>query len=99
MSVDHLSARDCPTALKAPPEFLRVKPGDVVVVKTVQPVAHGQTNAWWMGQVIFCEGGARDPLVNTMFQVADVDNGCITWVNADAVTHILGSAEAISAST
>jgi len=76
-----------------------VKPGDVVVVKTLQPVAHEQTNAWWMGQVIFCEGGARDPRVNTMFQVADVDNGCITWVNADAVTHILGSAEAISAST
>jgi hypothetical protein len=52
-----------------------------------------------MGQVIFCEGGARDPRVNSLFQVADVDNGCVTWVNADEVTHILGSAEAISACT
>jgi hypothetical protein len=99
MSVDHPSPRACPTALKAPPEFLRVKPGDVVVVKTVQPVAHEQSEERLMGQVIFCEGGARDPRVNSLFQVADVDNGCVTWVNADEVTHILGSAEAISACT
>ena len=42
-----------------------------------------------MGQVIWCEGGARDPRVNTMFQVANVDSGEITWVNGDAVTHVL----------
>ena len=47
-----------------------------------------------MGQVVFCEGGARDPRVNTMFQVANVDDGCITWVNGDAVTHIVRSLNA-----
>ena len=42
-----------------------------------------------MGQVVFCEGGARDPKVNTLFQVSSVDDGLITWVNADEVTHVV----------
>ena len=42
-----------------------------------------------MGQVVFCEGGARDPKVNTLFQVSSVDDGSITWVNADEVTHVV----------
>ena len=37
---------------------------------------------WWMAQVIFCEGGARDPKVNSLFQVADVNTGIIRWINA-----------------
>ena len=40
---------------------------------------------WWMGQVIFCEGGARDPKVNSLVQVADVDTGVIRWINTDEV--------------
>lgn len=47
-----------------------------------------------MGQVVFCEGGARDPKVYTMFQVANVDNGCIKWVNGDEVTHVVRSLDA-----
>jgi hypothetical protein len=46
---------------------------------------------WWMGQVVFCEGGAHDPKVNTLFQVSSVDDGLITWVNADEVTHVVRS--------
>ena len=42
-----------------------------------------------MGQVVFYEGGARDPRVNTMFQVANVDDGTVCWVNGDLVTHIV----------
>ena len=42
-----------------------------------------------MGQVVFCEGGARDPRVNTMFQISNVDDGCIYWINADQVSHVL----------
>lgn len=89
MSVDHPSASPCPSALQAPPEFLLVKPGDLVIVQEPEPVAHKQTDTWWMGQVVFCEGGARDPKVNTMFQVANVDTGVICWINADEVTQIL----------
>ena len=50
-----------------------------------------------MGQVVFCEGGARDPRVNSLFQIADVDDGCIHWVNADQVTHVLHSMDGLIA--
>ena len=37
---------------------------------------------------IWVDGGARNPKVPTLFQVADVDTGVINWINADLVTHI-----------
>ena len=44
---------------------------------------------WWMADVIFVEGGARNPKVATLFQVADVDSEVVRWINADLVTHIV----------
>ena len=44
---------------------------------------------WFMGQVIWCEGGARDPRVHTMFQIANHDNAEIAWVDGDSVTHVI----------
>ena len=41
-----------------------------------------------MAEVIWVDGGARNPEVLTLFQVADVDTGVINWINADLVTHI-----------
>ena len=41
-----------------------------------------------MAEVILVDGGARNPKVPTLFQVADVDTGVINWINADLVTHI-----------
>ena len=73
------------------PAFLNVKPGDYVIIQAEQRVALEPDANWWMGQVVFCEGGARDPRVNTMFQIANVDDGCILWVNADEVTHVVRS--------
>ena len=32
--------------------------------------------------MIWVDGGARNPRVPTLFQVADVDTGVINWVNA-----------------
>ena len=46
---------------------------------------------WRMADVIWVDGGARNPKVPTLFQVADVDTGVINWVNADLVTHIVPS--------
>ncbi len=60
-----------------------------MIVKVPQQVAQQEVDDWWMGQVVFCEGGARDPKVNTMFQVSNVDDGGIQWVNGDEVTQIL----------
>ena len=60
-----------------------------MIVQAQQQVARKSNDEWFMGQVIWCEGGARDPRVNTMFQVANIDNGEITWLNGDVVTHVL----------
>ena len=51
-----------------------------MIVKAPQQVAQQEVDDWWMGQIIFCEGGARDPRVNTMFQISNVDDGGIHWV-------------------
>ena len=44
---------------------------------------------WRMADVIWVDGGARNPKVPTLFHVADVDTGVINWVNADLATHIV----------
>ena len=78
MSVDHASAVAAP---KSDPVFLHVKAGMTVIVADTD-------GAWRMADVICVDGGARNPKVPTLFQVADVDTGVINWVNADLVTHI-----------
>ena len=79
MSVDHASAVAAP---KTDPVFLNFKPGMCVIVTDTD-------RAWRMADVIWVHGGARNPKVPTLFQVADVDTGVINWVNADLVTHIV----------
>ena len=48
---------------------------------------------FWIGRVINCIGGARNPNAWTLFQVANIDSGEIIIVNADAVEKILKTAE------
>ena len=98
MSIDHAATAVSPLEGMRPPTFLSVKPGDFVIVQAAQQVAQAFDDAWWMGQVVFCEGGARDPRVNTMFQIANVDDGHITWVNGDEVTHVVRSLDGMSLS-
>ena len=90
MSVDHGVPH--PHQFSERPEFLKVKPGDYVIVQGDQQIALKTSEEWWMAQVVFCEGGARDPKVNTIFQVSNVDDGGIFWINGDQVTHILSNA-------
>ena len=78
MSVDHASAA---AVTKSDPVFLHVKAGMTVIVTDTG-------GAWRMADVIWVDGGARNPKVPTLFQVADVDTGVINWVNAALVTHI-----------
>ena len=73
--------------VKADAPFLQVRPGHFVIVGR-QGKSKGD---WWMGQVLFCEGGARDPKVKSLLQVADVDTGIIRWINADEVTDVMWS--------
>ena len=44
--------------------------------------------AWCVADVIWVDGGAKNPKVPPFFQVADVDTGVINLINADLVTHI-----------
>ena len=76
-------------------EFLFVKPGDHVVIKNEKPLGNTQNGRqeYWIGQVINCIGGARNPNSWTLFQVADIDNGEIMIINADTVERILKTAE------
>ena len=79
MSVDHLVVTERPSR---DPVFLHVKAGMTVIVTDTE-------GAWRMADVIWVDGGARNPKVPTLFQVADVDTGVINWINADLVTHIV----------
>ena len=76
-------------------EFLFVKPGDHVVIRNEKPLGNTQRgrHEYWIGQVINCIGGARNPNSWTLFQVADIDNGEIIIINADTVERILKTAE------
>lgn len=71
--------------------FLDVKPGMIVIVRKRPALFRvaKQAEDWWMGEVIYCDGGARDPLQFNQCQVADVDSGVIRWVNADLILKIL----------
>jgi len=72
-------------------EFLIVKPGDYVVIRDEKAFEDNKEKDenYWVGQVIDCIGGARNPNSWTLFQVANIDNGEITIINADIVEKIL----------
>jgi len=76
-------------------EFLFVKPGDHVVIREESPLEnnHNGQHDYWIGLVINCIGGARNPNSWTLFQVANIDNGEIVIINADTVERILKAAE------
>ena len=76
-------------------EFLFVKPGDHVAIRDESHPWNTQDgrNEYWIGQVINCIGGARNPNSWTLFQVADIDSGEIRIINADTVERILKTAE------
>ena len=85
MSIDHGVIKSSKPAAV----FLGVKPGDVVLVWEHPELVDSSSSAWWMGQIIYVEGSARNPKAPSLFQIADVDSGVIRWVNADCVQKLL----------
>ncbi len=83
MSVDHSVIPSTYPEGQPLPVFLSVKAGMTVICGS------HESDDWWMADVIHVDGGARDPKVPTLFQVADVDSGVVRWVCADLVTHIV----------
>ena len=72
-------------------DFLLVEPGDIVVVEDCSLMDGLVADDWWLGHVIHVVGGARNPGINSLFQVACVDTGMIRTINADMVKGILRS--------
>ena len=72
---------------KAAP-FLDFKAGDLVLVDPLSTEA-GASADWWMGWIIHVDGGARDPRVPTLFQVADCDTGLVRWISADEANRLV----------
>ena len=87
MSIDHGVIKSSKPAAVV----LGVKPGDVVLVWEHPELVDSSSSAWWMGQIIYVEGSARNPKAPSLFQIADVDSGVIRWVNADCVQKLLMS--------
>ena len=78
----------------ATPEFLLVRSGDYVVIKNEETCQDKkQQHDYWIGHVINCIGGARNPKSWTLFQVANIDSGEIIIINADIVEKILKTSE------
>ena len=65
--------------------FLLVKCGDLVVIST----SSGSEVDWWVGYIISRVGNSTNPMINTLFQVVDVDTGKVLIVNADLVVGII----------
>ena len=79
----------------ATPEFLFVRTGDYVAIKNEENCENTKekNKNYWIGHVINCIGGARNPNSWTLFQVINIDNGEITIINADIVEKILKPSE------
>ena len=71
-------------------EFLDVQLGDYVAIKNARRLSSSQSEEnYWVGKIIDCIGGARNPNSWTLFQVMNIDNGEITIVNADTIEKIM----------
>ena len=79
MSFDYSSGAKPPT--RKDPLFLHMIGGMTVFVF--------EGEDWWMGDVIFREGEAKDPKVLTLSQIACVHMGVIRWFNSALVTHVV----------
>ena len=67
------------------PVFLSVECGNFVVISAFPD----RKVDWWVGYVIHRVGNSADPMVNTLFQVIDIDTGKVVTVNADVIRGIL----------
>ena len=60
------------------PLFLKVRPGDAVLYEADQ-----------IGKVLTFIGGLGDPDTPTLFQIANLDSGEISWVHGEEVSEIV----------
>ena len=71
-------------------DFLSVQLGDYVAIKNTHKFSSSSLEGdYWLGKIIDCIGGARNPNSWTLFQVMNIDNGEISIINADTVEKII----------
>ena len=74
---------------------LAVRPGNFVIIGAQQQIAKPINEDWWMGQILWCEEEVLERRVHALLQVANVDDGALHWVNAEAVSHVVHALDGI----
>ena len=77
------------------PGVLAVRPGNFVIIRAQKQIAKPINEDWWMGQILWCEAEVCEARVNGLLQVANVDDGALHWVKAEAVTQIVHALDGI----
>ena len=95
MSSDHEAT--APSTRKSPhePGVLAVRPGNFVIIRAQQQIAKPISDDWWMGQILWCEEEVLECRVHALLQVANVDDGALHWVEAEAVSHVVHALDGI----
>ena len=94
MSSGHAST---PSASANPlgPDVLAVRPGNFVIIRVQQQIAKPVVDDWWLGQILWCEEEVLESRVHALLQVANVDDGALHWVEAEAVSHVVHALDGI----
>ena len=77
------------------PGVLAVRPGNFVIIRAQQQIAKPIRDDWWMGQILWCEEEVLECRVHALLQVANVDDGALHWVEAEAVSHVVHALDGI----
>ena len=95
MSSDRAATTPSASSKLDAPGVLAVRPGNFVIIRAQQQIAKPFDDDWWMGQILWCEGDVRETRVNALLQVANVDDGALHWVKAEAVAHVVHALDGI----
>ena len=95
MSSDHEATPASASKSLHAPGVLAIRPGNFVIIRSQQKIAKPISDDWWMGQILWCEEEVRETSVNALLQVANVDDGALHWVKAEAVSHVVHALDGI----
>ena len=95
MSGDHEATAPSTRVSLHAPGVLAVRPGNFVIIRAQQQIAKPISDDWWMGQILWCEEEVLERRVHALLQVANVDDGALHWVKAEAVSHVVHALDGI----
>ena len=95
MSSDHEATAPSTRVSLHAPGVLAVRPGNFVIIRAQQQIAKPIRDDWWMGQILWCEEEVLECRVHALLQVANVDDGALHWVEAEAVSHVVHALDGI----